>query len=1669
MKKLILLTTLLILCIIKLQAQNESSFTESFDQVFQNISYSGATTGILYERVIPFARLKKFNSILSSCIDTSDAHHFLQSHSELYRAAFLSSSRLPFDVDSLEALISKDASTIDVGLLLYRFNVLDSTTACRKLYFNAGILYENSTITTSLYAERMAFVAAPLKKSITIGTITYHIPDLFKFNNTGKSITRLKVDFGDGGGLRTITTPAIPVTYATTGIKTLRFEILLSSGETLTAYATINCTLPLPANINRPSYYPYIEKFEGNMAIQANIALSNPYDGGTFSKKKGNIWIYYANPDKKLRKPVLIVDGFDPENKRTFESHTEGGKTIWGMLAYNNGNNHVGLELLRLGYDLVVLDLPEGGVYIEQNAMVCIEVINRINQMLEANAIEEEIVVIGPSMGGQITRYALTYMENNPNANTNYGNHNCRLWVSFDSPHQGAHISMGAQALIDYFSGERGWTTASKVWMNTICCKAAQQMLMHHKKPGASTIHRKYYGAIRNLAPSNGGYPINLRKVAISNGSLNNTPNGVAHQIAFEGVVWWSFFIAGTVIDIRVRNAVNAGSGEVFSTTYWVLFIPIHTSVRFNNNTGKCSPDAAPGGHYNTYDQIEGALNGIGASIATNRHTHCFMPTPSVLDIRGNMNYCANISNRDLVAEGKTPFNAYWGPTSKNMEHISFDNNLIKWVFNEIETYIQGPRKSILCDLTTYTLHLPSNADPTVEITWSCSDNLNIVSGKNSTQVIVKSIKDGEGWVRVEAGNLTHSKFLKDFKIHVDPLESYPVAPSSVSQNATWATNYELPGNLTVKNGATLTVKSNIYCSPSCIVIVEPGSTLIIDGGRFTNACNGEFWQGIEIRGDRTNLSQDIAKQGYIELKNGAIIENAWTGILVGSRNLFEDFYAGGIVKANDSKFINCVTGVEFMPFRRMLNTQEFPNKSSFSNCEFIWNHSVLPQLASVFPYTHVKLRSVGKVLFKGCLFRNNTYASRVTQGIYAYNSSVNVTAITASPMNIHNVEVIQRSRFENLTYGIYYEKGALITPTGLQVSAITSNRNLYVAYSDFIGNVQGIFNTNANNSVIRHNYFKPASYKVDVTAMSEVWDEIAVKVMKEEDLSHLTQPIFNNMFGVGINLNASTGYTIQENTFSQFNYDVARGVGIHVQNSGGAPNIIDNNRFELLQVGILSNGDNKADYGRGGLQLHCNIFTDACDHAIVVSTPNGIAQFQGSQISPAGNVFAQGNSSQKWDILTNVENITNYYYSLRLLEEKPAKITPDYISLIPVDQSANCGLSSDQWQRISLETLPGVVKTHHKKYASILLSYNRLIDGGSTNKLLMELELSWNKTAWDIRKELLGKSPYLSMEVIAEVAKKGVLSHAMLLEVCLANPDATSQGDLLHILQYEIPNPMPEYMCDLIVASWDASTFRTHLEASLENAALELEQVSRQLINLYSTDTTDLKVNYNDSIIYVLERLPNIEAVYDLADIYTGFYQFDKVFNELDKLYEYKLSERETEEMYLMREWYKFIENYPEVKHKEYFLSPKEVVFLEKLAESGTKVGDRAKSLLHYYSGCTYNYHIEPIFPDFSRPRSAKSVRNLQDVLNESNNTVSVFPNPVGTYTTFMYNLQPDAQNSTLQIFDNRGRIILSTALNGNMGHYVWDTCSVSSGVYTYTILFGEKKLNNGKIVVTQ
>jgi hypothetical protein len=123
--------------------------------------------------------------------------------------------------------------------------------------------------------------------------------------------------------------------------------------------------------------------------------------------------------------------------------------------------------------------------------------------------------------------------------------HNTRLWVAFDSPNLGANVPLGDQALINILRDGGANEGAQDSYMKGLNSTASKQLLIElHQQPGildevnndylnASTISQgmqanrgnpyfqnHYNNQFANGLPNSNGYPMNLRKIAITNGSL---------------------------------------------------------------------------------------------------------------------------------------------------------------------------------------------------------------------------------------------------------------------------------------------------------------------------------------------------------------------------------------------------------------------------------------------------------------------------------------------------------------------------------------------------------------------------------------------------------------------------------------------------------------------------------------------------------------------------------------------------------------------------------------------------------------------------------------------------------------------------------------------------------------------------------------------------------------------------------------------------------------------------------------------------------------------------------------------------------------------------------------------------------------------------------------------
>lgn len=424
----------------------------------------------------------------------------------------------------------------------------------------------------------------------------------------------------------------------------------------------------------------------GTPFSQSNVIFT-PQQTFHSNNVSAGIKIFYGcnNSEKKLRKPVIISSGFNPLNIEQFF-----------MLINKFNSNGLLDELHAKNYDIVVVRYNEGAGRMEPNANVLVEIIKEVNRRKWENESYHENITIGYSAGALSLRAALKKMEVAYQDNPVEENlHHCKLYVSYDSEHQGANIPLAAQHSLHSISINPPIASGVGNIINMlnqtqlVNSGTARDFLMYHyTQTGSSSspnqaphpFFTEFFGKFNNdffyqQPPFDrpGDYA-QIRNIAISQGSangqlhsLNNAPSGVTLEIDRERGdpdKWISWYrkqylqwktVDGTQQSVFTRKFEKK---PIFSNNFQVV---LDEEFRVNNNSVLL--DAAPGSTAGFHDIIRNLTKGfmvlqtiLGDVNVDFESTDCFVPTVSALDIRNhNNNLVYNLRANDLMWESPFP------------------------------------------------------------------------------------------------------------------------------------------------------------------------------------------------------------------------------------------------------------------------------------------------------------------------------------------------------------------------------------------------------------------------------------------------------------------------------------------------------------------------------------------------------------------------------------------------------------------------------------------------------------------------------------------------------------------------------------------------------------------------------------------------------------------------------------------------------------------------------------------------------------------------------------------------------------------------------------------------------------------------------------------------------
>ena len=692
MKKTLIFSALLLLFGSSFSQVNEADSFEEHQAMFSEINPADISTGILYDRVLPFSGIEKYNGKNKDAI--CKKAYWKQMYYELQNASYVKDT---VNMPNLDFILGTkrqftNGKLIPIYLLNYEYekikeNALDN----ELLLLRNGKLIDNPVKNESPFEKKRVFVATPYKAHTYYGNdFSFILNGNYLFTNTDEKLVKFFADFDDGFDMIEIAQGKIlPVSYAETGEKTITIKAITEKNDTLfTKFAFEVKAKSIP---NYTMHRFQTTEYIGNRKwfCTCNNTYYETYAGAVshcrigctiieekIAKKSGDLYHFKSSATpNKTDKAFLIVEGFDMEDNKYAEELYE---------RYNK--QHLAETVLANNFDIYILNYDVPTDDIKNNAVLVENVIDYIN---ENKGNKTELVIAGASMGGLTTRYALTKMEQSGK------NTQTRLWISTDSPQKGANIPLGLQFWIEQFADDH--VLIPEEIVNQLRTPGAKQMLLYHfenSRNGTAHPDNEFNTFFNDI--NNKGYPLTCRNIAVTNGASDGTGQGYYPSNKLI-TAHWRFLWQTKTRYIDAWAVPDNYDEHIFRKIKKKNNRIKILSEYFVNNTQPL--DNSPGGNYNTMQKIKDAVPGsVNATVEVIQKKHAFIPAISALALNG-VDYDYSFRYDDNILN-KTPFDEVYFPNQPDNYNI---NQPHVWVSHETA-------ENILKELYPDIINLP-NAD----------------------------------------------------------------------------------------------------------------------------------------------------------------------------------------------------------------------------------------------------------------------------------------------------------------------------------------------------------------------------------------------------------------------------------------------------------------------------------------------------------------------------------------------------------------------------------------------------------------------------------------------------------------------------------------------------------------------------------------------------------------------------------------------------------------------------------------------------------------------------------------------------------------------------------------------------------------------------------------------
>lgn len=863
-------------------------------------------------------------------------------------------------------------------------------------------------------------------------------------------------------------------------------------------------------------------------------------------------------------------------------------------------------------------------------------------------------------------------------------------------------------------------------------------------------------------------------------------------------------------------------------------------------------------------------------------------------------------------------------------------------------------------------------------------------------------------------------------------LEENPVfAQTVINTNTTWYGDKTITGHMRVASGASLTINNGtINFSRRATLHIEPGARVEVNNAELTNLC-GQVWNGIRVHGRSSHIFPNAtqywwglnggAKQAGMLILNNATIRHAATAVSTWGENWYR---SGGVVKAYNSKFIDNKRAVEIMAYENHFPPghpnagQVAPNECVFDRCQFLIETPVENYATPYF----ITMNAVRGVKVTHCKFEDLTAQTPRTTGIYTVDAGYNLTSTCLVPCNSHIPN--QFTKLKDAVVNLAY---------------LPEDRTISIDRAAFEGCEYGVVIDAKEHVSVTNSTFKSTN---------------------------------NWPTKIGIEVQAAAAFDIQENTFVKGG-NQAFEQAIYVNNSGGHSNNLYKNTVQHTQKGIAAAGDNQdVQQEDKGLVFFCNRLRNETQNVAVLNGGNGIAQYVGTSapLNPAGNAFNQLSVHNEHHLKNGAVG-THFFYTASPnangLILRPNRNTPNRVTVINESEFNKCetlinknviikGSGVKQIKRGVLSSISGKFEGNKGAYLSALSTYKNVVDGGNTPQVLNSLQQASNQDNWQLRTELLNKSP-LSREALRDLVLENRLPNALLFEVLMQNADVVHHEELMHHLQ-EKSMPMPVYMIQALLGKTNERTIKRELEEQMTYHYKEARQAQKLLYEHYQNDSLggDSALAWRSKWNDFREQNTEVGVLFEQGQYNAAKQKQAQLATSL-VLTNAQQKVQDAQTLYLADAatvW---------AQRDSLWWDSQQVALITPHENDWQRVGHYARNLADWMLGRPYQHRIQ------ASSSGKRSTQQAKQQIGEQHTAVKLYPNPASTHISVALNLlELGEAKKELRIYNITGNLVMQTVLSNEPVHNL-ELTDWPTGVYTWELVLAGERYQSGKINIVQ